>query len=92
MKRLIIFLIRKRLGLKKNQRFTFDNQKSKFDEYYFTDTQLMKCEQKLNKKINIDAVKWELEQGKIYEHSLHYKPSSCSLNWLLSDECQITKK
>ena len=72
MKRLIIFLIRKRLGLKKHQRFSFDNQRSAHDEYYFTDTQLMKYEPG-NKR------------------GQHYRPSSCSLNWLLDDECKITK-
>jgi hypothetical protein len=39
--RLIIFLIRRRLGLKKYEHFRFDNQKSK-DVYYFTATELMK--------------------------------------------------
>lgn len=72
MKRIIIFLIRKRLGLKKDQRFTFDNQKSVYDEYYFTDKELMKFEPG-NKNGNC------------------YKPSSCSLNWLLDDACKITK-
>lgn len=42
MKRIIIFLIRRRLGLKKMQRFFFSNQKSGTDRYYFTDTNLMK--------------------------------------------------
>ena len=41
MKRLIIFLIRRRLGLKKNERFRFANQKST-DIYWFTDTALVK--------------------------------------------------
>ena len=42
MKRLIIFLIRRRLGLKKGERFQFTNQKSTIDRYYFTSTKLMK--------------------------------------------------
>lgn len=33
MRRLILFLIRKKLGLKKGQKFRFTNQKS--DAYYF---------------------------------------------------------
>lgn len=82
MKRLIIFLIRKRLGLKKYERFKFDNQKSPYDEYFFTDTELMKYEPKF---VPYNNTKWEIEQG---ENS-HCKPSSCSLNWLLSDECII---
>lgn len=39
--KLIISLIRKRLGLKKFQRFRFVGQKS-FDVYFFTETSLMK--------------------------------------------------
>lgn len=42
MRRLIIFLIRKRLRLRKYQRFRFDNQKSPTDCYYFTRNHLMK--------------------------------------------------
>lgn len=41
-KMLIIFLIRKRLGLKKREYFNFSNQKNKDDFYYFTDTHLIK--------------------------------------------------
>lgn len=41
MKKLIIFLVRKRLGLKKNERFQFINQKSNA-VYYFTDTEVRK--------------------------------------------------
>lgn len=41
MERIVIFLIRRRLGLKKNERFRFVGQKSKAI-YYFTDTQLIK--------------------------------------------------
>lgn len=41
MKRLIVFLVRKRLGLKKYERFTFANQKSTA-EYYFGEECLMK--------------------------------------------------
>jgi hypothetical protein len=43
MKRLIIFLIRKRLGLKKKELFKFSNQ-SHNDVYYFTDVNIMKLE------------------------------------------------
>lgn len=41
MKRLIIFLIRKRLGLKKYQNFQFVGQKSNAF-YYFTNVNIMK--------------------------------------------------
>ena len=42
MKRIIIFLVRKRLGLKKEQPFKFYNQKLKEEYYYFTDDAVMK--------------------------------------------------
>ena len=41
MKRFIIFLIRKRLGVKKYESFRFENQKSNA-VYYFTETGVMK--------------------------------------------------
>ena len=42
MNRLIIFLIRKKLGLKKGERFQFVNQKSPNDEYFFDSKSLVK--------------------------------------------------
>ena len=42
MRRLILFLIRRKLGLKKNQFFRFKNQKSVVDRYYITDRQVLK--------------------------------------------------
>lgn len=42
MKRLIIFLIRKKFGLKKGQHFKFANQTSKTDYYKFTKTRIIK--------------------------------------------------
>lgn len=42
-RRLVIFLVRRRLGLKKRQYFRFTNQKSNA-LYYFTSTQVMKVE------------------------------------------------
>lgn len=42
MKLLIIFLIRKRLGVKNEQPFRFDNQKSDSDFYVFIGTILVK--------------------------------------------------
>lgn len=65
-KRLIIFLIRKRLGLKKYEHFQFDNQKSDAT-YFFSDICVMK------------------DIGKALEKS------RVSLNWLLDDNCKITK-
>lgn len=43
MRRLVIFLIRRRLGLKKNEQFRFTNQKSEAT-YFFTEDNLMKIE------------------------------------------------
>ena len=42
MKRLIIFLVRKKLGLKKGEHFRFVNQSSPSTTYYFTDDAVMK--------------------------------------------------
>lgn len=44
MNRLILFLIRKKLHLKKFQRFRFDNQKSTYDSYYFTSSNILKID------------------------------------------------
>lgn len=44
MKRLVVFLIRKRFGVKKLQQFRFINQRSQYDTYYFTSTKLLKIE------------------------------------------------
>lgn len=41
-KRLILFLVRRRLGLKKGEQFQFTNQKCQWDTYYFDDNGLMK--------------------------------------------------
>jgi len=41
MKRLIIFLIRKRLGVKKGEMFRFANQKE-YSKYFFTEDVLLK--------------------------------------------------
>ena len=42
MNRLIIFLVRKKLGLKKGERFRFSNQLNPYNTYYFTDNAVMK--------------------------------------------------
>ena len=67
MKRLVIFLIRRKLGLKLYQTFQFKNQRSEDDFYFFSPTEIWKHE------------------GAVVKHS------SVSLNWLLSDECEIEK-
>ena len=42
MTRIILFLLRMKLGIKKNERFQFDNQKNKTDYYYVSDSRLHK--------------------------------------------------
>ena len=75
MKKLIIYLIRKRLGLKLGERFQFTNQseRNKDEYYFFTDTAIMKARTNKN-------------SGR--EHISH---SNVGLNWLLNDECEIRK-
>lgn len=68
-KKLIIFLIRRRLHLNKHQPFWFDNQRYKGEHYYFTSTNVI--------KVMCDG---------------REETSNVSLNWLLDDECKITKK
>lgn len=65
-KRLVMFLVRRKLGLKKYEKFQFTNQKSNA-VYYFTEDQVVKV--------------WRSSAG----------PSSVSLNYLLSDECEIVR-
>ena len=43
-KKLILFLVRKNLGLKKKQKFCFVNQQDKDNEYYFADDFIAKKE------------------------------------------------
>ena len=76
MKKLIIFLIRQRLGLKIGERFQFANQNEMNNEqyYFFTDSALMKI--------------WT-SRGSGREYISH---SGVSLNWLLDDRCEIRKQ
>ena len=67
--RLIVFLIRRRLRLKKYQRFRFKNQKTD-KVYYFTTDKLVKV---------------PADNGLISKT----EKSLVSLNWLLSDECEV---
>ena len=74
MKKLIIFLVRLKLGLKKYEYFQFANQASDTDRYYFTDSALVK------------------EVFNFYQARYHHaRLANVSLNWLLSDECEILK-
>lgn len=59
MKKLIIFLIRKRLGLKKNEIFQFANQKTTA-VYWFTDTAVMKHCNYITEKSHV-SINWLLD-------------------------------
>ena len=71
MNRLIIYLIRKRLKLKRNEKFRFKNQRDKKDYYFFGKTKLIKGEYICGRYM--------------------FKDSKCSLNHLLSEECEIER-
>lgn len=58
MKRLIIFLIRKHLGLKLGEEFQFVNQKSDKDTYYFDQEGLIKIEY-------VGRYKWESKPSNV---------------------------
>ena len=66
MKKFVMYLIRRKLGLKKNEKFQFVNQKSDA-VYFFTEEAIMK--------------RWHGQT----------MLSGVSLNWLLDDDCEITK-
>lgn len=61
--RLIIFLLRKKLGLKKWDDFFFTNQKVADDRYYFIDDCLMKYDSKSNtlRKAHV-SLNWLLDK------------------------------
>lgn len=59
MKKIILFLIRKRLGLKKFECFRFSNQKSNAF-YYFTDSACMKYWKGVTEKSHV-SLNWLLD-------------------------------
>lgn len=67
MTRLILFLIRLKLGVKTFEFFQFDNQKSPTTVYFFDDYVLVRLDETGTHLANV------------------------SLNWLLHDDCKITK-
>lgn len=75
--KLIVSLVRLKFGLKKYERFQFENQKNKYDEYYFTDKALIKLTPDKPTRPHYSA----------YDVKL----SGVSLNWLLNEECEIRK-
>lgn len=75
--KLIIFLIRRKFGLKKFEAFRFANQgEFNTDIYFFNDT-------KLRKRVLLNS-------ARIIPHTRFYD-SSVSLNFLFSDKCKIVK-
>lgn len=76
MKKLIIALVRRKLGLKKGEKFRFVGQLSPYHYYYFTDETLIK------------VVVSGPSKKKLYKH---LRPSGVSLNYIISDECEIVK-
>lgn len=83
MRRLIMFLIRRKLGVKKFEYFMFTNQKSD-DIYYIDSNNLMKISSRdtYGKESYIDHPIYEGRHAK-------YSRSTASLNWLMSDGCKI---
>lgn len=74
--RLIIFLVRHKLGLKKFERFRFTNQsKTNNDIYYFTNNSLVKGAPTLKDPNALSCI----------------RESGVSLNWLLNKDCKIVK-
>lgn len=65
MKRIIWFLIRRKLGVKKYQKFIFTNQLSENTSYMISSDKIFKV------------------QGNRLKHS------DVSINWILSNECEI---
>lgn len=65
MKKIIWFLIRRKLGVKKYQQFIFTNQLSENTSYMIGSDKIFKV------------------QGNRLKHS------DVSINWILSDECEI---
>ena len=61
LKRIIIFLIRKRLGLKKEQPFRFSNQRLKEEYYYFTSDAVMKRNVHGEEEYSTVSLNWLLD-------------------------------
>ena len=75
-RKIVMRLVRKQLGLKIGEAFRFDGQRSPVDYYYFTDESLVK------------VVVHKLEDG---THYTTIRPSGVSLNYITSDICKIVK-
>lgn len=73
LEKLIVFLIRRKLGVRKCELFRFSNQKTR-DLYYFTEDRLLKIE-------------YKQPGGYLTDGTL--KNSGVPLNWLLDKECKV---
>ena len=78
--RLILFLVRKKLHVRKYEYFQFINQKTS-NIYYFADKILVKLEP-VNKNYKGLGL---LIRNRVY----FVTDSNVSLNWLLSEDCEI---
>lgn len=89
--KLIIFLICKRLGLKKFQLFQFCNQKDKNEYYYFSDTRLMKGTGFYHDVVELDPTTKRVK-GKTNAYLKLYRSheSHVRFNFLIGDEIKKT--
>lgn len=62
-KKVIVFLIRKRLGLKKGQAFQFENQKSKVEYYMFVNSILLKVNEDGIAEYSHVSLNWLLDDN-----------------------------
>lgn len=64
MTKFILFLLRIKLGVKKNERFQFDNQKNKANYYYISDNKLQKImcrkDMVMERRANV-SINWLLD-------------------------------
>lgn len=60
LRKLIIYLICKRLGIKRHQTFRFSNQKSESEYYWFTDTRLRKMREDSHEEDAHVSLNWLL--------------------------------
>lgn len=83
--RLIMFLIRRKLKVKKYEYFMFANQKSD-DIYYIDSMNLMKISS------HDTRGKYSYRDHPLFEGKhAKYSRSSVPLNWILGNECKIVK-
>lgn len=83
-RRLVIFLIRKKLGLKVYECFRFKNQSNESVLYYFTKTELKKI------RGYSPEMDWGIPRLK-FDGPIRVYISGCSINWLLDDNCKVEK-